>query len=54
LQARKLDDFQQQNDKLIGPLHGVPMSLKDQFNVEGLDSTLGYVGRAFAPLTLML
>jgi Asp-tRNA(Asn)/Glu-tRNA(Gln) amidotransferase A subunit family amidase len=25
------------------------MSLKDQFNVEGLDSTLGYVGRAFAP-----
>jgi Asp-tRNA(Asn)/Glu-tRNA(Gln) amidotransferase A subunit family amidase len=27
----------------------VPISLKDQFNVKGLDSTLGYVGRAFAP-----
>lgn len=30
-------------------MHGVPISLKDQFNVKGLDSTLGYVGRAFAP-----
>jgi len=36
---------------LIGPLHGVPMSLKDQFDIEGLDSTLGYVGRAFTPTT---
>jgi Asp-tRNA(Asn)/Glu-tRNA(Gln) amidotransferase A subunit family amidase len=36
---------------LIGALHGVPISLKDQFNVKGLDSTLGYVGRAFSPAT---
>jgi len=35
----------------MGPLHGVPISLKDQFNIKGLDSTLGYVGRAFAPAT---
>lgn len=27
------------------------MSFKDQFDIEGLDSTLGYVGRAFAPAT---
>lgn len=27
----------------------MPVSLKDQFNVEGLDSTLGYVGRSFHP-----
>jgi amidase len=27
------------------------MSLKDQFDIEGLDSTLGYVGRSFAPAT---
>jgi len=24
-------------------------TLKDQFDVKGLDTTLGYVGRAFAP-----
>lgn len=33
----------------MGPLHGVPMTLKDQFDVKGYDSTLGYVGRAFKP-----
>lgn len=25
------------------------MSLKDQFNIKGFDSTLGYIGRAFKP-----
>jgi Asp-tRNA(Asn)/Glu-tRNA(Gln) amidotransferase A subunit family amidase len=48
-QARELDAFQQEHGRLKGPLHGVPVSLKDQFNIEGLDSTLGYVGRAFHP-----
>jgi len=33
----------------MGPLHGVPMILKDQFDIKGYDSTLGYVGRAFKP-----
>lgn len=27
----------------------MPMTLKDQFDVEGHDTTLGYVGRAFSP-----
>jgi Asp-tRNA(Asn)/Glu-tRNA(Gln) amidotransferase A subunit family amidase len=27
------------------------MSLKDQFDIKGIDSTLGYIGRAFAPAT---
>jgi Asp-tRNA(Asn)/Glu-tRNA(Gln) amidotransferase A subunit family amidase len=27
------------------------MTLKDQFDVQGYDSTLGYVGRAFKPAT---
>jgi hypothetical protein len=51
VQAKSLDEFQREHGRLIGPLHGVPMSLKDQFDIEGLDSTLGYVGRAFAPAT---
>ncbi|EWZ95720.1 hypothetical protein FOWG_03285 [Fusarium oxysporum f. sp. lycopersici MN25] len=46
-QARELEAFQQKLGRLMGPLHGVPVSLKDQFGLEGLDSTLGYVGRAF-------
>ncbi|KAI1767989.1 amidase signature domain-containing protein [Hypoxylon sp. FL1150] len=34
------------NSKPIGPLHGLPISLKDQFNLEGVESTIGYVGWA--------
>lgn len=45
--ARFLDTYLQEHSKPIGPLHGVPMTLKDQFDVKGFDTTLGYVGRAF-------
>ncbi|KEQ93055.1 hypothetical protein AUEXF2481DRAFT_349578 [Aureobasidium subglaciale EXF-2481] len=51
VQAKHLDDFRREHGTLIGPLHGVPISLKDQFNIKGFDSTLGYVGRAFKPAT---
>ncbi|KAF4993498.1 hypothetical protein FGRMN_6427 [Fusarium graminum] len=37
--------------KPIGPLHGIPISVKDQFHVKGVDTTLGYVGRSFKPAT---
>jgi hypothetical protein len=47
--ARELDDFFTEHGRLVGPLHGVPMTLKDQFDIQGYDSTLGYVGRAFKP-----
>jgi amidase len=29
---------------VVGPLHGLPISLKDQFHVKGVDTTMGYVG----------
>jgi amidase len=48
-QANELDDHFEKHGKLVGPLHGICMTLKDQFDVEGFDSTLGYVGRAFKP-----
>lgn len=28
----------------MGPLHGLPVSLKDQFHVKDADTTMGYVG----------
>lgn len=47
--ARKLDKSPADQGTVVGPLQGVPMTLKDQFNVKGHDTTLGYVGRAFSP-----
>jgi amidase len=48
-EAKKLDKYFSEHGKLVGPFHGVPITLKDQFNVKGYDSTIGYVGRSFKP-----
>ncbi|KAL2855518.1 amidase signature domain-containing protein [Aspergillus pseudoustus] len=50
-QARELDKVFSETGRLKGPLHGVPVTVKDQFNVKGYDSTIGYVGRSFCPAT---
>ncbi|KAI1617410.1 amidase [Exophiala viscosa] len=42
--AKELDDYYAQHKKTIGPLHGVPVSLKDQFHVKDVETTMGYVG----------
>ena len=39
--ATELDQYYKENGKVIGPLHGLPVSLKDQFRVKGIDSTMG-------------
>ncbi|KAM7189482.1 Amidase signature domain containing protein [Rhypophila sp. PSN 637] len=47
--AKQLDEIYEMHkqagtlDKL-GALHGLPVSLKDQFHVKGVDTTMGYVG----------
>ena len=43
-QAKELDEYFQKHGRTVGLLHGVPVSLKDQFRVKGLDSSIGYVG----------
>ena len=42
--ARELDKNLKETGSVKGPLHGLPISLKDQFHVEGYDTTMGYVG----------
>ncbi|KAJ5903698.1 hypothetical protein N7504_006081 [Penicillium tannophilum] len=48
-QAKKLDIEFQATHKIKGPLHGIPFTVKDQFNIKDVDTTLGYVGRSFNP-----
>ena len=42
--AEQLDNYYAQHKKPIGPLHGLPVSLKDQFHVKGVETHMGYVG----------
>ncbi|KAL5350792.1 hypothetical protein ACLOAV_004363 [Pseudogymnoascus australis] len=42
--AQRLDDYYAKHNAPIGPLHGLPISLKDQFHVRGVETTMGYVG----------
>ncbi|THZ11500.1 glutamyl-tRNA amidotransferas-like protein subunit A [Aureobasidium pullulans] len=42
-QAKELDDFYEKNGRTVGPLHGLPISLKDQLRIKGLETTMGYV-----------
>lgn len=41
--AKELDQYFEETGKTLGPLHGIPVSLKDQFNLPGIDTTIGYV-----------
>ncbi|KAI8627357.1 amidase [Xylariaceae sp. FL1651] len=47
--AKKLDEHFAQTGKPIGPLHGLPISLKDNFNLVGLDSTVGFTSHIGDP-----
>ncbi|QYS95360.1 Amidase [Trichoderma simmonsii] len=42
--ADTLDAYYHEHNRPIGPLHGLPISLKDQFHVRGAETTMGYVG----------
>ncbi|GAA5825521.1 hypothetical protein JCM11251_000271 [Rhodosporidiobolus azoricus] len=40
--AQDLDAEFSRTGKIVGPLHGVPVSLKDQIDVKDVDSTIGF------------
>ncbi|PSS37707.1 hypothetical protein PHLCEN_2v400 [Hermanssonia centrifuga] len=41
--AAELDEHLKTTGKVVGPLHGLPISLKDQLPIKGLETTMGYV-----------
>lgn len=47
--AKELDNYLKRTGKVIGPLHGLPVSVKDTFNVKGVDSSIGIAALAFKP-----
>ncbi|OJT12867.1 Acetamidase [Trametes pubescens] len=42
--AQEVDDYLKIHGKPIGPLHGLPISLKDQFCIKGMETIMGYAG----------
>lgn len=47
--ARDLDNHLQRTGKPVGPLHGLPVSVKDTYNIKGVDSSIGLSALAFKP-----
>lgn len=42
--AEELDRYYQEQNKTVGPLHGLPVSMKDQWHIKGLGTSMAYVG----------
>ncbi|KAB8266302.1 amidase signature domain-containing protein [Aspergillus pseudonomiae] len=49
--AKELDQHLQKTGKPKGPFHGLPISLKDNFNIIGKDSTVGFTSLVNDPAT---
>jgi amidase len=47
--SKYLDEEYARTGKTVGPLHGVPISLKDTFKVKGYDASIGIASLAFNP-----
>ncbi|EEB89173.1 hypothetical protein MPER_12757 [Moniliophthora perniciosa FA553] len=47
--AKELDEEFASTKRIRGPFHGVPFSLKDLYDVAGIDSTIGFTQWAYNP-----
>ncbi|KAF9885893.1 hypothetical protein FE257_012273 [Aspergillus nanangensis] len=43
--AAELDKYMQEHGKPVGPLHGIPVCLKDTYDVKGYATTMGYLSK---------
>lgn len=43
--AAELDRHLEETGEVVGPLHGLPVSIKDHIKVKGLDTSSGYTGK---------
>ncbi|KAL4962410.1 amidase signature domain-containing protein [Aspergillus stella-maris] len=50
-QAKELDEYYRSTGKTKGPFHGLPISIKDNFNIIGYDSTVGFTSLVNDPAT---
>jgi amidase len=48
--ATELDEHYKRTGKTVGPLHGLPISLKDNFNIVGKTSATGFCAWADEPM----
>lgn len=49
--AKHLDTYLRTHKKPLGPLHGLPISVKDTFNIKGVDSSIGIASLCHKPAT---
>ncbi|OQD76933.1 hypothetical protein PENDEC_c003G02780 [Penicillium decumbens] len=42
--AKEMDEYLSKTGKTLGPLHGLPVSIKDLFSIKGVDTSIGWVG----------
>lgn len=47
--AQELDEYQAEHNDVKGPLHGLPIAMKDNFNIKGQATTIGVVNFCFNP-----
>ena len=44
-----MDEYLAKHGTIVGPLHGLPVSLKDQFPIKGLETTMGMPNSSSEP-----
>ncbi|EIW87017.1 acetamidase [Coniophora puteana RWD-64-598 SS2] len=45
--AQELDRHQEETGEVVGPLHGLPVSIKDHIKIKGIDTSTGYIAWAY-------